>query len=466
MIDQHLIEFYSRYFYNLGLNISCMSDKTTLYNYREHNKLKAPCHEWKHLQHIKQPTHEVESYPWETSTGLGIILGYENLMAIDVDGCIDFNFIKFICKKLKVPYDYPWIFLSGSACGFHMLFFCEDAPINLQLPINDFDKKWQLGFDDTNAYYPKIYMGHYGNEYCCFYDKEILADFFNENFLLSNIFQKIEFKWKGQVVIPPSQHQSGLNYTFFNGIPKSLPLKLSFENIKELQELISFDKAHISQEFYRLHSNAPSDRQEDSDEHIEYQYLFLDTETNGLPKNFNLDYRELDNWPRLVQIAWVIADANLNLIKRESYIIKPEGFSIEIQNIDVHGINETIAHRIGFNIETVLINLADDLRNCSTIVCHNYFFDANVILSEMVRCNMDTCLFLSKKSICTMKSAVDFCKIGKIGKFKYPKLSELYFKLFGRQLNTIHNACYDAMATKICFEKLYNIEDEKIDFIS
>ncbi len=32
-------------------------------------------------------------------------------------------------------------------------------------------------------------------------------------------------------------------------------------------------------------------------------YLIFDTETTGLPKNYNAPLTDADNWPRLVQLA-------------------------------------------------------------------------------------------------------------------------------------------------------------------
>ena len=34
-------------------------------------------------------------------------------------------------------------------------------------------------------------------------------------------------------------------------------------------------------------------------------YLFFDTETTGLPRNWSAPVSDLNNWPRLVQIAWI-----------------------------------------------------------------------------------------------------------------------------------------------------------------
>ena len=54
-------------------------------------------------------------------------------------------------------------------------------------------------------------------------------------------------------------------------------------------------------------------------------YLIFDTETTGLPQNFNAPISDSDNWPRMVQIAWQLHDAEGKLIENQDYIIKPEG---------------------------------------------------------------------------------------------------------------------------------------------
>jgi DNA polymerase-3 subunit alpha len=38
-------------------------------------------------------------------------------------------------------------------------------------------------------------------------------------------------------------------------------------------------------------------------------FLIYDTETTGLPKNYNAPLTDSDNWPRLVQLAWQLHDA-------------------------------------------------------------------------------------------------------------------------------------------------------------
>ena len=39
-------------------------------------------------------------------------------------------------------------------------------------------------------------------------------------------------------------------------------------------------------------------------------YLFFDTETTGLPKNWKAPVTDLNNWPRLVQLAYLLYDTS------------------------------------------------------------------------------------------------------------------------------------------------------------
>jgi DNA polymerase III epsilon subunit-like protein len=40
--------------------------------------------------------------------------------------------------------------------------------------------------------------------------------------------------------------------------------------------------------------------------------VFFDTETTGLPRDYNAPSSKLDNWPRLVQLAWIVSDYDGN----------------------------------------------------------------------------------------------------------------------------------------------------------
>ena len=44
-------------------------------------------------------------------------------------------------------------------------------------------------------------------------------------------------------------------------------------------------------------------------------FLIFDTETTGLPKNFNAPISDFGNWPRCVQIAWQLHNYDGSLIE-------------------------------------------------------------------------------------------------------------------------------------------------------
>ena len=55
-----------------------------------------------------------------------------------------------------------------------------------------------------------------------------------------------------------------------------------------------------------------------------------------------------------------------------------------------------------------------------------------------------------------MKMSTNFCKISSSKGYKYPKLAELYRKLFSISISGVHNAQTDAEACMKCFKELYN----------
>ena len=78
--------------------------------------------------------------------------------------------------------------------------------------------------------------------------------------------------------------------------------------------------------------------------------------------------------------------------------------------------------------------------------------------------------FTGKQVVDSMTHSVDYCALpgGRGGKFKYPKLEELHFKLFGKGFSTAHNACADVEATTRCFfgllhNEVIRIEDHELD---
>ena len=45
--------------------------------------------------------------------------------------------------------------------------------------------------------------------------------------------------------------------------------------------------------------------------------IFFDTETTGIPKDYYAPASNVDNWPRLIQIGWVIEDLGFVIDEQE-----------------------------------------------------------------------------------------------------------------------------------------------------
>lgn len=182
-------------------------------------------------------------------------------------------------------------------------------------------------------------------------------------------------------------------------------------------------------------------------------YLFFDTETTGLPNNWKAPVSDLSNWPRLVQLAYLFYDRNGNKISGADYIVKPDGFIIPSDASRIHGITTEQAIREGHPLKDVLQKFQSIIDQAEYLVAHNMNFDEKIVGAEFLRNKMQDST-ASKRKICTMQSTTNFCAlIGPYG-YKWPKLSELHYKLFKTGFDEAHNAAVDINATAKCFWEL------------
>ena len=189
-------------------------------------------------------------------------------------------------------------------------------------------------------------------------------------------------------------------------------------------------------------------------------FLIFDLETTGLPKNYKLDFNHVDNWPHIVQMSWTLVNNDeSNTIK--DFIIKPKGYTIPTDSAVIHGISTELALSHGYNLKTVIKLFWEDLKRCDYVVAHNLHFDSNVLLANVIRNFKKSEVmikeFHTKNMICTMKKTEAWCQIPpfKYERWKFPKLSELYHKLFaGEVMEGAHNSKWDVINLSKCFFKL------------
>ena len=190
------------------------------------------------------------------------------------------------------------------------------------------------------------------------------------------------------------------------------------------------------------------------------KYLFVDTETIGIPKDYDGDVYDVDNWPRVVQLAWMLIDEDGKLVSDDCSIVKNKGV-VPKRAEEVHGISTKRMRAEGVPPKDAYKHLMDAIACAEYVIIHNVDFDKPVIAADMLRHKMNDLAekFLSQSFFCTMKSGVDICRLpGYHGEYKYPKLVELFGKLYlddsSVSIGGLHSADADVLVTYRCFMKM------------
>ena len=186
-------------------------------------------------------------------------------------------------------------------------------------------------------------------------------------------------------------------------------------------------------------------------------YLFFDTETTGIPKNYKAPASDLKNWPRLVQIAWLVADAKGNEIASAEHIVKPSGFTIPPDAAKIHGITTELALQEGGDLRAILDAIVKDINKASVLIAHNIQFDEKILGAELLRADYSN-FVEAKQRKCTMQSATNYCRLPGPYGYKWPTLQELYMKLFHEDFKGAHRALVDVHACARCYFELKRLK--------
>jgi len=196
-------------------------------------------------------------------------------------------------------------------------------------------------------------------------------------------------------------------------------------------------------------------------------FLFFDIETNGLPKSYKASPEDLDNWPRITQLAFRLVEADINVLDGKltacqthaefCELIKPTDWEIPKEKFWIdNGYSTEKSMEDGIDIKDALQAFIHARLAAKYAVAHNINFDAPIIRSELIR--HDLSVEFTAKKICTMMSSTKYCGLfsDKSSKFKRPKLEELHMKLFNSNFEGAHDALADIQATERCFFELVN----------
>ena len=187
--------------------------------------------------------------------------------------------------------------------------------------------------------------------------------------------------------------------------------------------------------------------------------LFFDTETTGvIPRGLEhspLNYAQ--QYPRIVQLSWQVRDGNK--VKEGDFIIKPDGFAIPDEAAAVHGITTERAIAEGVEYKTAFLKFFADLKWADEICAHNANFDKGVLIAEYVRMTdraraAKFAMFIKNITLHdTMILTKDYvgARFSNGNPGKFPRLEELYAKLFNGESFPAHNSMEDVRALAKCF---------------
>ncbi len=189
-------------------------------------------------------------------------------------------------------------------------------------------------------------------------------------------------------------------------------------------------------------------------------HIFFDVETSGFASK-KLPANHPDQaWA--VQLAAILSTKS-KIIGELNVIIKANGRPMNSHAQAVHGISPETADRDGIPELDAIAQFAALLVSNPKKVCHNYDFDSQFI-AHMFERNMDELTdeqrsryFIDLPHFCTMKDTgikkyVSAKNVN--GRAKFPKLSELYHKLFNRNFDDAHDAMADVRALRDSFYEL------------
>lgn len=122
-------------------------------------------------------------------------------------------------------------------------------------------------------------------------------------------------------------------------------------------------------------------------------YLFVDTETTGVPKNQYSDWSEC----RLIQLGMVVKNIHFGTVDERLYLVEYDGTNGTTQeSYAIHGLSDDERKENGYSARYVCESFIDLARKCDVIVMHGTAFDLGVILRECMMNHIDFSCLIGK----------------------------------------------------------------------
>ncbi|WP_299084948.1 3'-5' exonuclease [uncultured Paraglaciecola sp.] len=188
----------------------------------------------------------------------------------------------------------------------------------------------------------------------------------------------------------------------------------------------------------------------------------FDTETSGLPEYEKPSDDE--SQPHIVQLAAKQVDWETGeIVQSMKFIVKPSGWVIPPEVVEIHGIDNHKATRFGVDENLVAGMFIEMVKRSDMIVAHNASFDKRIVRIAMMRffgraIADDVKQYMSKeRTICTMNKSIKT-----VGAGRYPSLAKCYKHFTGEDLKNAHDAEADLDACLVVLRGL--VEQGAVEF--
>ena len=179
--------------------------------------------------------------------------------------------------------------------------------------------------------------------------------------------------------------------------------------------------------------------------------LFVDTETSGVPRNWNQPYSSRDTWPHIAQLAWVVCTADGQEVKAENHYVQPSDYDMDPASGSIHGLTLEFLRAHGQPRHAVMQRLQRDLLHYQPlVVAHFLQLDFHMMGVSFHRAGLRNPLE-QLPTFCTMRATGPLVRYPTQG---FLRLGELYQRLFHEPLQREHDALVDARATARCYFEL------------
>ena len=188
--------------------------------------------------------------------------------------------------------------------------------------------------------------------------------------------------------------------------------------------------------------------------------LFFDTETSGIPV-WNKPSEDPCQ-PRIFQLTGLLCDADCKRLCSMDMLIKPEGWTIPEEIVELTGCDTARCEQGGVPIAWALPMFMQLWRACDFRVAHNESFDMRMVRIELMRSRYaeHADAWKAGKSFCTQGKSTRLCNLPPTEKMmaagrktgKAPTLAEAFRHFTGKELGErSHNAMYDVLAVRAVY---------------